>query len=385
MKDQLNSDFDILDNYIESLKKEDITVPDILEDGIKEHITVVNRRKNIFKTKVYLRNTAVACLMLFIFIGLSVWIPSVSTYAKNIPVIGTLIEFIKGTDVGTQNAKNNGYNPVQLVTVCEDGYTFAVNSMTMDEDRMVMQGTVTGDIFKINSTESPVDIDMNIEYMKPSLNFSGSSEGPTYSFKLEYNFAAGELNEILKRNREYLTLSTLIFKTVTNQTNRKAAGNSFFDVKNVPKYTRFDPNNDEVVKELKDIKIPILSISNSHVIPINKTINLNTSGIQSFDISLNNLIINPTRMHLNYNIPDKSILGFYFINPCIKDDKGNVYIEIKGTKLSPNESSVFFAPSTYFDSSIKNLYFSFDGIGINNGTKTNSLDCRMEILLYTNQ
>lgn len=342
-----------LENFFANLERKDIQVPDDLEE------LVIKRINSVKNKKYYWRPFVAACIFLCsVIIGFNT-IPTFSSF---------IINQFKG-DVGTEKAALNGYKPAQIVSTTKNGYTLTIDTLTLDEERMVMVGKISG----IKTNDNNIDFDMNVKDFKTPISMNGNFNNSIFSFKIEYNFFEHELKKALEANDGNLVLSALIFRPSLD-VERKC---SFPVESGLPKYVDYLPEHDQVIQELTDIKIPINYIKYSKTLLIDKVVNLEDISKEK-EFKINSLVVSPTRMRLNYSYGK----DLTFLNPSIKDEKGNIYSQIQGSRMTPNEYAVFFAPSTYFDSNIKKLYFCFDGITIYDTASPKEIRCENEILIW---
>ncbi len=361
-----NKEYESLDAYFKELDKSIIPVPDELTDRIEERIN------NISVKKRYLPGTLLSAAVLFMLaVSAFIIVPGAGTYAKTIPVLNDIIAFISG-DSGTKNARNHDYFSSASLTVTQDDYTLTFNSISIDEERMVFAGFIDGKGMGIKRNIPGTQIRIDAKDLDPgNSSTSGEVHGSQLKFKFEKKLKEGELQKFLQKRLSYVTLDIKVYR--------------YKEAKSY--YTEEDIANITDIVWFKDIKIPYKDseIGKSKVFSIGKTVymdgNLNT-GLTSFTID--QIRISPTIMQLNFTIPDKEagiLKGF--INPCLKDDSGNLFKESSGYGgfcRSEDTQYLMFIPSVYYDMPEK-LYFCFDGIQLGPYKK---IEMRTEIPLTIN-
>ncbi|MEJ6949668.1 DUF4179 domain-containing protein [Natronospora cellulosivora (SeqCode)] len=345
-----NNDREKLDNFIESLDKNDIEVPEVLEDRIVKRIegTYPKKYKKIFHFRS-IKIVAAIMVFLLIFVGSVKWIPGFAAHASKVPVIKYAVEWISG-DSGIEYAREHEYGKIEGLAIEKDGFILLIDDVFIDEERLELTAIVTGDemnklLKKYREESRP--------YSHPQLvvSFWGFMEsGATHSYHNDKNslrlraqrdFQEGELKSFLEENAGKINLSAQI-------------------------YDHLDEKEKILLLSFDDLTIPFdkqeVKLSRDYTID-------NEIEVDKANISFNNLSVSPTRLRLDISFDLEEGYSFRaFENFYLKDDQGNIYKEdgITITYLYPDKRSINIAPSFYFDQYPEKLYACFDGVWIGN-------------------
>ncbi len=347
MKDNMNSENAKLDEFMENMSKAVIPVPEELESRIIQRISRLKPKHH------YGRNIAAATIAIFILFAAGVkFNPVFASYAASIPGLKAAVVWLTG-DKGIANARNNGYRVMQDMTIVEGDYTLLLQNIIMDEDRIYLSAAATGGAITdmLNADRNPQSTERNtaqdskpnfdtlhlgvkfVDFENPG-SFIEGGNSEAFAVKVEKIFKSGELQSFLSKSPDSLKLEVSIHK------------------------------GKETVYSFKPILIPIdkSSFTASKVYPFDKR-----RAFHHTLITLNQLTISPTRMRLDLHFDMEEGYTFTgFENPRLEDDKGNVYKAegLISTHNDPEERSMYFVPSIYFDKLPKHLYFRFDGLRI---------------------
>lgn len=347
MIDNVNSEEAKLDEFIDNMSKTSIPVPKELESHILQRINRLKPRRR------YGRNIAAAIIVIsMLFVAGVKFNPVFASYAASIPGLKAAVEWLTG-DKGIANARSKGYKGMPDITIVEGDYTLLLQNIIMDEDRIYLSAAAAGGeitnmlnkgknlrpVESDTSQDSRPDFDtlnLRVKFVdfKDSGSFVEYNSPDTFAVKVEKPFSSGELQSFLSKSPDSLKLEVSIYK------------------------------GKEAVHSFKPISIPIDKSS----FMASKLYSPNEK--RSYDhtsITLKQLTVSPTRMRLDMHFDmDKDYTFTGFENPRLEDDKGNVYKPegLISRHNNPEERSIYFVPSIYFDKLPKSLYFCFDGLRI---------------------
>lgn len=147
----------------------------------------------------------------------------------------------------------------EIVKVSEDEYTFRVESLEVDDEKMILKGSITGPELKYEGGTIPADIEIVPKDFREGATDGGSSsmEGSkdTFAFTIEEHYKDGEVEKFLQRNQEYITLDVMVYrrKDPIDQTkSRKVEAGD----ENKRDYRLYWQEDDVAIKEFKEIKVP---------------------------------------------------------------------------------------------------------------------------------
>jgi len=144
----LNREEQNLDMFFEKLDKMDTPVPDELEGRIRERITGIKARRNLFiKT-----TAAIAALLLIFIISLQVF-PGFKAYAEGLPILGEALKWFKG-DIGKEELNSIFKNAEGAVVRPKD---MPVQTKALAKDEIEMLSNACSDALKV-----PYDVGYNV-------------------------------------------------------------------------------------------------------------------------------------------------------------------------------------------------------------------------------
>ncbi|MEA1959689.1 MAG: DUF4179 domain-containing protein [Bacillota bacterium] len=114
-KTNVNEDLE-LDNFMNSLNKSEIPVPEELADKITKRIDTLKPAKRSLGRKVL----AVCAIFCFLFAGAVKISPDFAAYASNVPGLENAVEWLRG-DTGIKNAQEHGYSAMAPIIIEEKG------------------------------------------------------------------------------------------------------------------------------------------------------------------------------------------------------------------------------------------------------------------------
>lgn len=345
-----NNDFNEkeLDDFMNSIDKKEIKVPDKLENKIVNKI-------NSARKKTYLVPKILAsCISILLVFTASIKIsPQFASYASSVSFLKPFVDWIKGTDKGIQVAYENGYQKLPQITHEEDGYTITIDNIFIDIDRFWMTIEIKGD--KINDILETYD-NPNIYYYINDLRADMTSahfgykndkyDEDSFIRDFEITFHSPEsFDYFIGTNWERIPL--------------------FISIRDDSKDTF---QSKDIIQNFEKIEIPINRdyIKESKIFYQGKEL-----SFKNMDIQLTDFVINPTRMRVNFDVEYKP--GYYlerFKNVYLKDSNGNVYGQ-EGTSSSfildsrsekYKEGVLYFVPSIYFEDQPKEIYLCIDGM-----------------------
>lgn len=128
---------------------ETITVPQSLLDFVEQVPDMYEQQGKPAKTRARRAAWKVlgGCAAGFlIFSGSVLFSPSFAAYAKNIPGLAAPVEWLQNAaeNIGIQNAKEHGYTPVHPVSITRDGYTFTIDNVFLQDNRLHYMLAVQG-------------------------------------------------------------------------------------------------------------------------------------------------------------------------------------------------------------------------------------------------
>ncbi len=347
MMHDVNNEEAMLDDFMKSISKESIPVPEELEDRIIRRISHLKPKRH------YGRNIAAAIIVIsMLFVAGVKFNPVFASYAASIPGLKNAVEWLTG-DKGIKNARSKGYKGMQDMTIVEGDYTLILQNIIMDEDRIYLTAAATGgeitamlekkayaEAVRANTGEDSKP-DLEALYLRVKFidfeNSGASIEGgsqETFAVKVEKVFESGEMQSFLSKSPDSLNLVVSIMR------------------------------GQESMYSFAPISIPIneSSFMTSKVYESNEQ-----RSFEHTSVTVDQLTVSPTRMRLDIHFDMEDGYSFTgFENPRLEDEKGNVYKPegLMSTYNSPEERSLYFVPSIYFDKLPRHLCFRFDGIRI---------------------
>ncbi|MCY9666499.1 DUF4179 domain-containing protein [Paenibacillus alginolyticus] len=287
-----------------------------------------------------------ASVILFITLSVSVNLsPAFASWVKDIPILqaitGSWLSNVREID-GVQNALQNGYVPIEPVTLVQDGATFTITDIYMTEERMSFRVLI-----RSNHLE---------KYMYP-YQMIAKVEGLSPTFATETERDSGKL---VDNNSEVMELAY--------QINLEEEQAKLFLTHN-PKELFVRLERIDHVKEMESRTETIISASipfdkanllKDRKVDVNAPIMVEPNDPDLKELILKQIQISPTGLKafltgkpgISVEVPWKNEAP-YFI-----DDRGTVYHYLwdldhmekdKGTSVIP------FASSPYFDKNVKTL------------------------------
>jgi hypothetical protein len=147
----------------------------------------------------------------------------------------------------------------EIIKVSEDEYTFRVESLDVDDDKMILKGSITGPELKYETGTVSADIEIVPRDFREGATNGGSNsmEGSkdTFAFTIEERYKDGEVEKFLQKNQAYITLDVMVYrrKDPIDQTkSRKVEAGD----ENKREYRLYWQEDDIAIKEFKEIKVP---------------------------------------------------------------------------------------------------------------------------------
>lgn len=354
---EISSDEKMLDQYIQSIKKDDIIVPNELEQKINARISALKRPIRAARYII-----AASFLFILAFIVSIRFSPAIASYAAEIPGFAAVVDWLRG-DSGIRNAQEHGYGGISPITVEQDGFILEITDIFFDEDRLrfsvVAAGPEIAGMLTKNGSMPLAVQDSNkpvrageedpLEDRRDNLNLQFDfkdfdEDGYTMSsheqnneflaFEVEKSFDSGEAAAFIEKEPEVINLGLKI----------KKGDKEVYSFENI-----------QLAFDASEFKASTIYNQNKNIV------------LQHTEIMIDSLTISPTRMKLDVSFNMEN--GYFltgFENAHLKDEKGNIYKsgDIVWRSNSPDGSTLYFVPSTYFDRQPEKLYFCFDGIRI---------------------
>lgn len=325
-----------LDCFTEALPKSDVVVPLELEQRLNHTLNNLKRKKSIPRWVV----SACAVVCVFFIIGVKCN-TTFASYAANVPVLKTAVEWIRG-DKGITNARKHESNQVKGMMIEENGYKLSLEDIFFDEDRIRVVASVTGE--KIGTpSEEKANKDTTGHISIRFLDFEDpgavsvwhSSEKDSSSmYEIEKSFKKGEVKEFLSKNQLYLNLVVEVNK------------------------------EREKIYTFENVKL-LYNLQNFNY---SKLYNQNLKTIfEKGSVNISLVSISPTRMRVDVQTEmDKGYEFTGFENVRLEDEKGNIYKPegLISTQRDEKSRSLYFVPSIYFEKMPEKLFFCFDGVRI---------------------
>lgn len=339
-----------LDQYIENIKKDDIIIPDELEQRIRSRIANLKHQTPVK------RNIIAASLAFCLLFACSIrFSPLIASYAAEIPGLATVVEWLRG-DSGIRNAQEHGYGGISPIIVEQDGFILKIADIFFDEDRLRFSAVVTGPEM-VGMLPVKQDVSKPVQYNEAAPFRDNSNDVHLqFHFKDFNNSGYGMTSQ--GQNDEFLAFNV---EKSFDPGDAAAFIEKGFNVINLDLTIR---KGNKAVYTFHNLQLPFNAsrFNFSNVYTQDKNI-----ALQHTAIMIDSFTISPTRMKLKVRFKMED--GYFFTdfeNPYLKDEKGNIY---KGEGIiarhsSPSERILYFVPSTYFDKQPKKLYFCFDGIRI---------------------
>lgn len=354
---EISSDEKILDQYIQNIKKDDIVVPNELEQKISERISALKRPIRAARYII-----AASFIFILAFIVSIRFSPVIASYAAEIPGFAAVVDWLRG-DSGIRNAQEHGYGGISPIKIEQESFILEITDIFFDEDRLrfsvVAAGPeIAGMLTKKGNTPSAVqdgnkpvrageegpleDRRDNLQLFFDFKDFdengytmtSHEQSNEFLAYEVEKSFDPGVAAAFIKKEPDAINLGLKI-------KNGDKEVHSFENIQLAFNASEFKPST--IYNQNRDIVL------------------------QHTEIMIDSLTISPTRMKLQVSFYMED--GYFFTsfeNPRLEDGNGNIYKsgEIVSRNTNPNEMILYFVPSTYFDRQPEKLYFCFDGIRI---------------------
>lgn len=205
-------------------------------------------------------NILIVSLVIFD-LGLFVVIPSVTSYALNMPIIKTVTGILKNNQE-TKEATNNVEETTKeaMVSVSEDGYTFKIDKVKLGKERLIITGSISGPELQYNEEVSPADVEVVPKDFKEGSTANGggnrfNGEGDTFSFRIEERYKEGTIEDFLAKGQEYITLDVMVYRR-NDVEGKTMARRVEEDDQEKRDYRVYWQENDKAIKEFKSIKVP---------------------------------------------------------------------------------------------------------------------------------
>jgi hypothetical protein len=220
-------------------------------------------------------NILVASLVIF-HLSLFVVIPSVTSYALNMPFIRNMTAFFKGNhEISEKIVNSNKAAKEAMVSVSEDGYTFKIDEVKLNKESLIITGSISGPELQYKEEVYPADVEIVPKDFKEGSIANGggnrfNGEGDTFSFTIEERYKEGVVKDFLSKGQSYITLDVMVYRRndIEGKTVARRVEEGDEDKRD---YRVYWQENDEAIKEFKSIKVPYIYspiVSNDHKLNI---------------------------------------------------------------------------------------------------------------------
>ncbi|PYI52603.1 DUF4179 domain-containing protein [Paenibacillus flagellatus] len=296
----------------------------------------------------WLKGAAVATIAVVTFSAGVKVSPAFASYMKSVPGFEIAVDWL--TQVrerdGVQKAVDNGYTPIEPVTVRFGGTTVKIGDIYLTDEELLFKAFIRTDEFDVTDGRRSVDLWVHPDNVKAGGSTTGSSiaetadsgESPVLQVSYKYHLEPGEARRLVESGERELrfAITRHTSDSVKRQTKLEQAA-----VASVP----FDPGK----------------LLHNRGAELRQALPLPVGDPDWKELAVEKLTIQPTTM--NVRIAGKEGWDLSFPRdvpeaPYLKDDKGNVYRydpSGPGLLLDDGKFHLPFSSSVFFDRDVRSL------------------------------
>jgi hypothetical protein len=213
--------------------------------------------KNIYNEKSHKKIIALGVFLLLFNLGLFSLISSITSYTRNNPgtkIIGSRVK--EDNEVLSKKVNIND----RTISVSEGEYTFNVEEAKLNDEGLVITGSVSGPAIVYKDGIFPPDVeivpkDFNEESTADGGGNRFNGDGDTFTFMVVEKYKSGEVQKFLSKGQKYITLDVMIYRRNDSEgrTLARRVEEEDFQKRDYRVYWK---ESDEPIKEFKSISVP---------------------------------------------------------------------------------------------------------------------------------